>query len=215
MLGFVAHDLRNPLQAIVMASSAILDLPLPPEQQARRAQIIKRCAREMDRLIADLLDVSRIEAGTFAVRHESVEIAALIDDILERCRESADQQQVRLEGTVDPKVCRIQGDEQRLGQALANLVGNALKFTPAGGCVRLAARQDPTHVEIIVADSGCGIPSENLSHIFERFWQANRTSGGAGLGLAIVKGIVESHNGEISVESRLGHGTTFRLRLPS
>ena len=83
-----------------------------------------------------------------------------------------------------------------------------------GGCVRLAVRQDATHVEITVTDTGCGIPPQNLPFIFERFWQANRTAGGAGLGLAIVKGIVESHNGEISVESRPGHGTTFRLRLP-
>jgi signal transduction histidine kinase len=197
----------------MLASSALLDMPLTDEQRQKRAKMIKRCAGEMDRLIADLLDVSRIEAGTFAVQHERMSLAPLITDIVERCQAAARDRDVRLGSEVDPETGDIDGDEQRLGQALANLVGNAIKFTPAGGLVTVRAGREDSHVTIAVEDTGCGIPQEHLPMIFERFWQANRVSGGAGLGLAIVKGIVESHDGTITVRSTPGRGTAFHIRL--
>jgi PAS domain S-box-containing protein len=214
VLGFVAHDLRNPLQAVVMAASALLDLPLAPEQQSRRAEVIKRCARDMDRLIADLLDVTRIEAGTFAVRSEDVAVPAVVSEVVERFQERAAAREIQLVADVAPDLPLIGGDAQRLAQALSNLVTNALKFTPAGGRVALIVRMTPGGVEIRVTDTGCGIAPEQLPLIFDRFWQANRGIDGAGLGLAIVKGIVESHNGTIGVESAPGQGTTFHVRLP-
>lgn len=215
VLGFVAHDLRSPLQAVLLASSALLDLPHTPEQQRRRAEMIKRCAKEMDRLIADLLDASRMEAGTFAVRLESMDVGSVLAEILERCQPAARTRDVHLQSELEADLGEIRGDEQRFGQAISNLVTNAIKFTPAGGCVCVRARRRGAQVEIVVQDTGCGIATDALPSIFDRFWQANRTSGGAGLGLAIVKGIVESHGGEIAVESTEGHGTTFRILVPS
>jgi PAS domain S-box-containing protein len=214
VLGIVAHDLRNPLQAIVMAASALLELPMSPEQRTKRLEVIKRCARDMDRLIADLVDVSRMRAGTFDVRREQVHVPKLISDVLESFERQAAARGVRLVAEVGGTLESLEGDAQRLAQALSNLVNNALKFTPAGGDVRIGTRRDGTDLEIVVDDTGCGIGPEHVASIFDRFWQADRTSGGAGLGLAIVKGIVESHGGQIDVESALGRGTTFRVRLP-
>ena len=215
VLGFVAHDLRSPLQAVMFASSALLDLPPTPEQQRKRAEMIKRCAKEMDRLIADLLDVSRMEAGTFAVQLESMDVGSVVAEILERCQAAARTRDVDLQSEIAADLRAVRGDEQRFGQAISNLVTNAIKFTPSGGRVCVRARQRSAHVEIVVRDTGCGIAAAALPSIFDRFWQANRTSGGAGLGLAIVKGIVESHGGEIAVESTEGHGTAFKILLPS
>jgi PAS domain S-box-containing protein len=214
VLGIVAHDLRNPLQAIVMAASALLELPMSPEQRTKRLEVIKRCGRDMDRLIADLVDVSRIQAGTFDVRRDHVHVPRLISDVLESFEGQAAARDVRLVADAEGTPEQLEGDAQRLAQALSNLVNNALKFTPAGGQVRIGTRRDGTDLEIIVDDTGCGIAPEHVTSIFDRFWQADRTSGGAGLGLAIVKGIVESHRGRIHVESAPGRGATFRVRLP-
>jgi PAS domain S-box-containing protein len=172
VLGIVAHDLRNPLQAIVMAASALLELPMSPEQRTKRLEVIKRCARDMDRLIADLVDVSRIQAGTFDVRRDHVHVPRLISDVLESFEGQAAARDVRLvadaEGTQE-----VEGDAQRLAQALSNLVNNALKFTPAGGQVRIGTRRDGTDLEIVVEDTGCGITPEHVTSIFDRFWQAD------------------------------------------
>ena len=214
VLGFVAHDLRNPLTAIAGSASALLELPLSTEQRINRIEVIKRCAGDMDRLIADLLDVTRIEVGTFHVRREQVEVPRLVSEVVEGLQEQARSQKVQLLSEIEGDAPLLEGDRQRLAQALSNLVINAIKFTPAGGRVLIGARQEPSHLDIVVEDTGCGIAPENLPSIFNRFWQANRTSGGAGLGLAIVKGIVESHHGQIHVESALNRGTTFRVRLP-
>ena len=214
VLGFVAHDLRNPLQAIVMAATALAELPLPAEQRSRRIGLIKRCARDMDRLIADLLDASRMQAGTFAVRREPVAVPELLADVIERSQEHARSRDVQLVSEVEPNSRPIDGDGQRLAQAVSNLLNNAIKFTPAGGRVLLGARQSATHLDIVVQDTGCGIATADLASIFDRFWQADRTSAGAGLGLAIVKGIIDSHDGQIHVASIPGRGTTFRVRLP-
>jgi PAS domain S-box-containing protein len=214
VLGIVAHDLRNPLQAIVMAASALLELPMSPEQRTKRLEVIKRCARDMDRLIADLLDVSRIQAGTFEVRRDQVHVPKLISDVLESFEGQAAAGDVRLVADFADSPESLDGDAQRLAQVLSNLVNNAIKFTPAGGQVRIGTRRDGTDLEIIVDDTGCGIAPEHVTSIFDRFWQADRTSGGAGLGLAIVKGIVDSHRGHIHVDSAPGRGATFRVRLP-
>lgn len=214
VLGIVAHDLRNPLQAIVMAASALLQLPMSPEQRTKRLEVITRCARDMDRLIADLLDVSRMQAGTFDVRHEQVDVPSLVSEVLERLEGQAAARDVRLVADIDNAPKFVEADGQRLAQALSNLVNNGIKFTSGGGQVRIATRQDGTDLEISVEDTGCGIAPDHVTSIFDRFWQADRTSGGAGLGLAIVKGIVESHGGHIRVESVPHVGTTFRVRLP-
>ena len=212
VLAFVAHDLRNPLQAI-LTGAALLGVPSTPEQASQRAAMIKRCAGDMERLITDLLDVSRIDAGTFAVRHEPLDLDRLLRDVADRWREAARNTGAAFEAIVQP-LPPITGDRQRLTQAIGNLLNNAVKFTPAGGRIRLTAGGDDQDIVITVADTGCGIPAAEVALIFNRFWQRDRALGGAGLGLPIVKGIVESHGGEIAVESAVGTGTTFRIRLP-
>jgi PAS domain S-box-containing protein len=214
VLSFVAHDLRNPLQAIMLTASGLLDQAPPTEKETHPAEIIKRCARDMDRLIADLLDVSRIASGTLAVRREPVAVPLLVSVVVERLQEEARSRKVQLAHKVDPDLALVQGDAQRLVQALCNLVGNAIKFTPPGGRVVIGGSQSDTHVDLFVQDTGRGIAPEHLVSIFNQFWQASRTSGGAGLGLTIVKGIVESHGGEVRVESAPDRGTTFNVLLP-
>ena len=213
VLAFVAHDLRNPVHTIV-ASSSLLEMPIREDQRTQQIELIKRCAWGMERLIGDLLDLSRIEAGTFAVRFEPVSIAAVLSEVVENFRDRAQSRGITLEAEAAADTPHVDGDQQRIVQALSNLVGNAIRFTPTGGRILLSASHSENSVDIIVRDTGSGIVPENLPLIFDRFWQANRASGGAGLGLAIVKGIVESHRGEISVASTLGQGTTFCVRLP-
>jgi PAS domain S-box-containing protein len=214
VLGFVAHDLRNPLQVILTAAS-VLALPLTPEQRTRPADVLRRSALEMERLITDLLDVSRIEAGTFSVRREVVALDDVLHDAIEAWLEPARAKGVALESVIARDLPPISGDRQRLKQAVGNLLGNAVKFTPAAGRVRLEASRAGAQVVVTVEDTGCGIPPEDHASIFDRFWQRDRALGGAGLGLAIVKGIVASHQGEIGIDSAPGRGTTFRVRLPA
>lgn len=215
ILGFVAHDLRNPLQGITFAAQVLLDLSHSEEQRRRQLELITRCARDIERLISDLLDVSNMEAGTFAVRREPTDVAAVLREVARAHGEQARTRGLVLTAEVAPDLRPVSGDAQRLAQAMTNIVSNALKFTPGGGSVRISATQSAEHLQLIVQDTGSGIAAENLPHIFDRFWQASRTRGGAGLGLAIVKGIVASHDGDISVESVPNKGTTFCVQLPS
>jgi PAS domain S-box-containing protein len=214
VLGLVAHDLRNPVHTILMASGAMLEIPFSEEDRTKHLELIKRCAWTMERLITDLLDVHRIDAGTFAVKRERIDVAPIAEEVCERFREPAVAAGVALTGRVAPKLPPILGDRERLVQALSNLVSNALRFTPQGGRIEIDASAERGKLRLTVHDTGAGIPPEQLPAVFHRFWQGDRTSGGAGLGLAIVKGIVESHDGAIQVESRLSEGSTFSLTLP-
>ena len=216
VLAVVAHDLRNPVHTIILSAGMLREIPLEEAQRQHRLGIIQRTAKGMEHLIRDLLDATRIESGTFAVRQARVHVRALLDETLELFEAPARERRIMLRCEVDDDVPPVLGDRDRLEQALSNLLGNALKFTPAGGQVRLSARVVAGGaVEIDVADTGSGIPGDQLAHVFDRFWQADRQGrAGAGLGLSIVKGIVEAHGGEIRVESVVGDGTTFSLTVP-
>jgi PAS domain S-box-containing protein len=214
-LAFVAHDLRNPVQTVVMAAGALTDLPLPPEKRAQQLEIIKRSAWRMNRLIGDLLDVSLMEAGTFGVNREPLELDRLLDEVIESFAAQARARSLSLETDIGDGLPRLHGDRDRLQQVLTNLVGNAIKFTPAGGRVVVGARPCAGEVEVYVRDTGCGIAADHLEKVFERFWQVRRDRGGAGLGLMIARGIVEAHGGRITVESVVGAGSTFRVALPA
>ncbi len=232
VLAVVAHDLRNPVHTIILSTGMLREIPLDEAQRDHRLGVIQRTARGMDHLIRDLLDATRIESGTFAVRQARVHVRALLDETLELFEAPARERQILLHCEADDGVPPALGDRDRLAQALSNLLGNALKFTPVGGQVTVRARAvsdagvadapadgsaSPigSAVEISVADTGSGIPSDQLAHVFDRFWQANREGrAGAGLGLSIVKGIVEAHGGSIRVESLVGEGTTFSFTVP-
>jgi signal transduction histidine kinase len=170
----------------------------------------------MNRLIADLLDTVRLQAGRLSLNAEDVAVADVVQQTEDTFRPLADAQKIefRTEWPNDRTVVRA--DPLRLSQVLGNLIGNALKFTPAGGSITLRIQREEHNVMFGVADTGQGIAPEQVGRVFEDFWQARKGDGrGIGLGLAIAKALVEAQRGTISVESTLGKGTTFCFRLPA
>ena len=171
----------------------------------------------MMRLMQDLLDVARVEAGqTLALDRSPQDASTLLRDACETLTSEAERKQIAFDCHLPADIGRIDADRDRVLQALANLIGNAVKFTPEGGRIRLTAEPLDQSVRFSVSDSGPGIKAEHIGHIFEPYWQAARTATlGTGLGLPIAKGIVEAHGGRIWVESEPGLGTTFHFTLPA
>jgi signal transduction histidine kinase len=167
----------------------------------------------MDRLIGDLLDVSRMEAGRFSVEPRPESLRSLIVEVRELFGAIAMSKGVRLHADAPDEDVHVQADRGRVLQVLSNLIGNAIKFTPDGGTVTVSTHGTGDDVQFTIADTGTGIDKANLPHIFDRFWHSGE-SGGAGLGLAIAQGIVEAHHGRIWVESGPG-GTSFHFTLPA
>ena len=214
VVSIVSHDLRNPLGVVAGAADTLIELPLDREERERQATIIARSASRMSRLIEDLLDVSRIEAGAFVVRPSAEEPISVLEEIRDMFEVQAEEEQVALAvGPVCDVLVRL--DHDRVVQALANLVDNALRFTPEGGVVTLSGEVlDQETVSLSVSDTGVGLTQDALDNLFSRFWQAEGDrKGRAGLGLAIVKGVIEAHGGEVRVESDPGEGSTFHLVL--
>jgi signal transduction histidine kinase len=169
----------------------------------------------MERLLQDLLDVSRAEAGGLSLERAPVDIAGLIDEAHALALPQAEGKPVKLERRVAADVGRVEGDRNRLLQVLGNLLGNAIKFVSPGGQVTIGAQHLCGQIRIWISDDGPGIAAEHLPRVFDRFWQANRSSiRGAGLGLTIAKSIVDAHGGQIGVHSQLGEGSTFFCWLP-
>jgi signal transduction histidine kinase len=217
MLGVVAHDLRNPLSTITMASQLLLDIGSPERTRERKQlEMMRRAAERMNRLIGDLLDAKRIESGGLTVDPRPEEVTTVVSDALEMLRPLASSSSLQLDAAVPDRLPRVPVDPARVQQVLSNLVGNAIKFTPAGGSITVRAELAPEgEVCLAVVDTGPGIPNEQLPHIFGRFWQGRRADRrGVGLGLAIAKAIVEAHHGRIWVESQVGTGTSFYFTVP-
>ena len=214
VVAIVSHDLRNPVSTIAMAA-AVLELDISEQAKAEQIGVIKRAAAGMNRLIVDLLDVSAIEGGRFAVEPEPMPVAPLLKEICRMLSPQAGQKQQRLECGAHSELPAVLGDRDRITQVLSNLIGNAIKFVPTGGRITVDAQPLEKEVTVTVRDTGPGIPHDDLDRIFDRFWHTRaRRGGGAGLGLAIAKGIVEAHGGRIWVESQLGEGTRFNFTLP-
>ncbi len=216
-LANVSHELKTPLTSIQGFSQAILDGAA--DNPGRAARIIHDEAGRMRRMVDDLLDLARIESGQTKLRREYISLSELLTHVLENLSLRAAEQQVTLGHEISP-LPRLTGDPDRLAQVFTNLVDNALTHTPAGGQISvLAAREDGGGVQISISDTGKGIPPEDLPHVFERFYQVDKSrkrSGqkGTGLGLTISKEITEAHGGKIWAESAEGQGTTFRVWLP-
>jgi len=191
-------------------------LPRLPDASARRsAERIIRSAQRADRMIRDLLAVSALETGRFALDTQAVETAELILGALESQHSLAAAASVIVAADVSPELPPLEADEERLLDVLENLIGNAVKFTGAGGSITVGASRQGKDVLIWVKDSGAGIAAEQLPHIFDRFWQAQKKERrGIGLGLSICKAIVEAHGGRIWVEDA-EPGAVFCLRLPN
>jgi PAS domain S-box-containing protein len=216
VLGVAAHDLRNPLSTILMQVSALKRHgPEPERRSLKPAEVIQRAAKRMNRLIQDLLDVALMEAGQLTIERSRLSASWLIVEAVDMQRPLASSSSLELRVKVDPDVPEVWGDRDRLLQVFENLIGNAIKFTKAGGRITVGAASIDEEVVFWVADTGRGIASENLPHVFDRFWQATRAGRqGAGLGLAITKGIVGAHGGRIWAESTAGSGSTFFFTIP-
>jgi signal transduction histidine kinase len=211
VLGVVSHDLRNPLNTILLAAHA-----LGRETSSPAVGAIVRATQYADGLIRDLLTATAIEGGSLPLDKASESIASIVQEAIALHEDQAASKSLALEASVDPELPAVSVDRRRVLQLLDNLIGNAFKFTAPSGRVRVDARRGEHSVVVRVSDTGSGIAPDALPHVFDRFWQGARSRrAGAGLGLAIAKGIVEAHGGSINVTSEEGRGTTFTFTLPA
>jgi len=215
----VSHELKTPLTAIAGYAETLAAEGDPASQTAGFAATIGQNARRMQLLVDGLLDLSRIESGHWQPKRSVIEIDAAARDAWAPFAERAATAQIRFHTTIPREAHAVSADPDALRQIFTNLFDNALRHTPAGGTIRVAAELQSDGVAVSVADTGNGIPPEHLPRIFERFYRVDqgraRHQGGTGLGLAIVKHLVEAHGGRVEAESALGHGTTIRLHFPA
>jgi two-component system, OmpR family, phosphate regulon sensor histidine kinase PhoR len=215
----VSHELRTPLTSVRALAEALAGGAAQDREAGPR--FLERIIAEVDRLallVNDLLDLSAIESGSAKLEMESVPLREVIEDVVTKFRPMADRRRIVLRGNGARGLLRAWADRARVTQAVANLVDNAIKYTPDGGTVTVEEEARDGMVAIAVADTGIGIASEHLPRIFERFYRVDRSRsrslGGTGLGLSIVKHIATSHGGEVEVTSVEGRGTRFTLLLP-
>ncbi len=214
VLRMVSHDLRNPLNTISMTATLMLEVPVALEQQRVHLARIKRAGERMNRLIQDLLDVAKLEAGRAAIDAKPIHVAPLLREAYDMLAPLAAEKSIEMEASAKDGLPTITADAGRILQVLSNLVGNAIKFTPSGGRIIVRADHDPLGVRFSVRDTGPGIPPDHLTEIFAPLWQGNRADRrGIGLGLSIAKSIVEAHGGRIWCESPKAEGTTFHFTL--
>jgi two-component system OmpR family sensor kinase/two-component system sensor histidine kinase BaeS len=223
MIADIAHELRTPLAVIQSNLEAMLDGVLPTS--AGELASLHREAVLLNCLIADMRILSLAEAGQLQLDCQPVRPDELIRAVAGRFAAAAAAKGTTLTIELGPELPLIQADEQRMGQALANLIDNALRYSPAGSRVTLSAQVADRAVEFSVTDNGPGIPAADRPHVFDRFWRSersrNRATGGSGLGLAIVKQLVEAHGGQVRVEGcRIGSATStsgarFIMTLPT
>jgi signal transduction histidine kinase len=219
LIAWVGHDLQTPLASMRVILEALEDGVVDDPQTVKRyLNTAQRNVRSLSVLIDDLFQMAQLDTGGMPLDRAESSLSDLISDTLESFSELAQRQGVNLTGSVAPEVDPVTMDTQRIGRVLNNLIGNALRHTPAGGHVEVHARRTGSGVEVSVSDTGEGIRDEDLPHIFEGFYRGeksrSRSTGGAGLGLAISKGIVQAHGGEIKVESKAGEGSKFIFTLP-
>jgi PAS domain S-box-containing protein len=214
VMAIVSHDLRNPINTITMTTDLLRE-QLPEEDTMRLLEIIGRSTDRMERLIRDLLDVARIEAGGLTIERRPVDPAEVVREAVDFQQPLARESGVSLDVETPEPLPTLEADRERLLQVFQNLIDNALKFTPEGGRVTVRAEEGPGEVRFSVNDTGPGIDPKQLPHLFDRFWQARKGARvGAGLGLAIARGIVEAHGGKITAASTPGKGTTITFSIP-
>jgi two-component system, chemotaxis family, CheB/CheR fusion protein len=218
-LAMVSHELRAPLTAILGWTHLLNNNSLPKAKVAQAIEIIDRSAKAQAQLIADLLDISSITSGNFQLNIRPLQLASVIEAAIEVVMIAAEAKQIHITSQLAPGANMVMGDPERLQQVIWNLLINAIKFTPHGGLIDVTLTYDDNQAQITFSDNGCGISSEFLPYVFDRFRQADisktRSSFGLGLGLSIVQSLVELHDGTIKVASRgKNQGTTFVVQLP-
>ncbi len=219
LIAWVGHDLQTPLASMRAILEALEDGVVDDPQTVKRyLGTAQRDVRSLSVLIDDLFEMAQLDTGGIPLDRAESSLSDLISDTLESLSELALRRGVKLEGSVDPNIDPVMMDTQRIGRVLNNLIGNALRHTPAEGRVNVHARRTASGVDVSVSDTGEGIRAEDLPHIFESFYRGeksrSRSTGGAGLGLAISRGIVQAHGGEIKVQSEAGRGSQFTFTLP-
>ena len=213
----ISHELRTPLTAVREAVGLLRD-GVPGALTAKQARLVEITGENTERvlrLVNQILDLSRLQAGLLPIDRRPIDLVRVVQRALEQVRPQAEARKLALDGDGTAARAEVVGDEERLLQLVLNLVGNAIRFTPEGGAVRLRVERCDGTVELAVEDTGPGIPPDALGRIFDRYWQARGTRGGTGLGLAIVKSIAELHGGQVHAESRDGEGSRFVVRLPA
>ena len=218
-LAVLSHELRTPLTSILGWSNLLATGNLEEQAANRAVETIVRCARAQKQLIDDLLDMSRIVTGKLRLNVRTVELAPIIEAVVDSVRPSADSREIRLKTALESLMSPVSGDPDRIQQIIWNLLSNAIKFTPKGGQIDVRLERVHSHIEITISDTGQGIAPEFLEHIFERFRQSDSSStrqhGGLGLGLSIVRQLVELHGGTVTAQSPgEGFGTIIRVQLP-
>ena len=218
LVAWAGHDLRTPLSSIRLLVEALSDRVVTEPQDVQKYLLqAKKQVDNLSLLVDDLFQISQLDSGAMPLNIEMASISDLISDTLESFMEMANHKGIELVGSAGLGVDPIELDVLWMGRALNNLVSNAIKFTPSGGKIELTARLIDGKVQITVSDTGEGIKPEDLPHVFERFYQGeksrSRGGGGAGLGLAIAKGVVEAHGGTIRIESVFGEKTVFTISL--
>lgn len=218
LIANVAHELRTPLTTIKGYMEGLVDGVLPLETAT--FQQIYREADRLQRLVSDLQELSRVEAGAFELYRRPLSISHLIRQVTHRLRPQFEEKGVVLTLNLADNLPPVQADEDRIHQVLLNLLGNALQYTPSGGQVVVFAARQPGGVRVAVQDTGIGIPAEHLPHLFSRFYRVDksrsRVGGGSGIGLTITKHLVEAHGGSIWAKSKgTGQGSTFEFVLPA
>lgn len=221
----VSHELRTPLSMMQGYSEALLDdIASTPEERRELAQVIYDESLRMGRLVSDLLDLAGIEAGQMQLHFGVVDVFDLLQRMIRKFSVLSKEKEIdlKLEIISNPKnIILEKADEDRLEQVLTNLLDNAIRHTPSGKRIFLRAErvigENGDAIVLEIEDEGIGIPEEDTPYIFDRFYKADKSrkrAGGTGLGLAIAKNIVEAHQGQIAVRSRIGHGTTFTVTIP-
>ena len=214
VLRVVAHDLRNPLNIIVSSADLLLQARLDRVKMKELLAVMLRAGKQMNRLIADLLDTVRLQAGKFTLDLEEVPVKTIFEQTEEAFRPLAAIRSIELVAVPPTDDVAVRADPLRVSQIIGNLLGNALKFTPERGVVTLRAAPNGHNVAFHVTDTGPGIQPNDVEHLFDNFWQARNDHGGVGLGLPIAKGMVEAHGGMIWCDTRPGQGSTFSFTLP-
>lgn len=213
ILGIVSHDLRSPLSTITLSTQLIRDST--PEQRDEYIDMVLSSASRMERLIRDLLDIAKLENSKLSIESRPTDMSEVVREVHQSHLPIAREKSIELVLEVDDSLPELEADRDRITQALTNLIGNALKFTPENGQVILGAHVSDDHLRFEVRDTGPGIATSDLPHLFDPFWQSKKTAHlGAGLGLKITRAIAEAHGGTIHVENAAGGGARFTIELP-